>query len=452
MSRERGHGRVRFVQPFDRMRPLRAALIATVLATVSLGAPPDLLAQSYVEQKDNDNVGIIERALAKIGRDPALFDGKAIPAGADLAKVGELATRLNVQLGVVRKHHDELSAAGKARPAVKALMATWNDLAAYSNALTPVYNAAAARANDAAARRAVADAAAKDAGIKACVAFRKEVNTDPTDRERLDRVMLIFEGVDTHWQTVEDGAKHRATMAKVAALCTRPEFSDIGASCAYMSHGIDTHEARWCAASARADEVMKKNARGLAAWMAESLGPGRTAEQLADKDGWVDIEGPVTWADYFSGKKLRDQITARLKPIFEQAGLTDLEGLEVFTKLASHYATLEARVKELAPGWDLPGTSCAGVACAAAKKTAAAWYRGAAIKAVRQNKGGWTVVQNGLGIPTHRFKSGFVLLQVKGDPLCQLRSWTVTEDHKGGGRYQGATGAQIGYVRWQRCK
>ncbi len=49
-------------------------------------------------------------------------------------------------------------------------------------------------------------------------------------------------------------------------------------------------------------------------------------------------------------------------------------------------------------------------------------------------------------------KSGFVLLQVKGDPLCQLRSWTVSEDYQGGGRYQPATGATVGYVRWQACK
>ncbi len=106
----------------------------------------------------------------------------------------------------------------------------------------------------------------------------------------------------------------------------------------------------------------------------------------------------------------------------------------------------------LAPGWDLPGCACAGPGCAAAKKTAAAWYPGTPIKAVRQNQPGWKVVQNDLGIPTHRYKSGFVLLQVKGDPLCQLRSWTVSENHQGGGRYQAATGAQIGYVRWQPCR
>ena len=434
------------------MLPTTRLLVAAVLATATVSSLPAAAAQGYVEQKDNDNVGVIERALAKLARDPALFDGKTIPAGADIARVGELGKRLNTQLGVARKHHDELSAAGKARPAVQALMARWNDLAAYANALVPVYNAAAARTNAAAAAKAAADGAARDAGVRACIAFRKEVDADPTDRERLDRVALISEGVVTHWQTVEEGAKHKASMVKAAALCARPDFAAIDAACAYLNNGIKTHEGRWCAASARADEVMKQNARGLAAWMAESLGPGRTAAQLADQDGWVDIEGRVTWAAYFSGKKLREQLTARLKPVFEQAGITDISNLEVFAKLTAHYATLEAKVKELAPGWDLPGSACAGPACAAAKKTAAAWYPGAPVKALRQNQPGWKVVQNDLGIPTHRYKSGFVLLQVKGDPLCQLRSWTVSENHQGGGRYQAASGAQIGYVRWQPCR
>lgn len=431
--------------------PRTSLLLSVALATAAM-TPAIAQAQSYLEQKDHDNVGIIERALAKIARDPALFDGTAIPPGADLVKVADLARRLNDQLGVARKHHDELSPAGKARPAVTALMVRWNDLAAYANALTPIYNAAAVAANDTAARRATADAAARDAGIKACVAFRHEVDADPTDRERLDRTVLILDGVDTFWQTVEDGARHRASMAKIAVLCGRPELADIERACAVMSSGITTNEGRWCATAARSEEVMQRSAKNLAGSMAETLGPGRTAEQLALEDGWVDVEGPVTWAGYFSGDKLRTLLNARLAPVFAQAGLTDVEHLEVFTRLTAHYAALAAKVQELAPRWDLPGTACAGVACAAARKTAAAWYPGAGVKAVRQNQAGWTVVQNDLGIPTHHYKSGFVLLQVKGDPLCQLRSWTVTEKHGGGGHYQAATGAAIGYVRWQPCR
>ncbi len=426
-------------------------LLAVVAATATLSSATPAEAQGYVEQKDNDAIGVIERALAKVDKNPALFDGKAIPPGADLTKVGELATRLNSELDVARRHIDQLSAAGRARPNVAAMMTRWNDLATYARALVPVYNAAAAAASDAAARKATADAAAKDAGSKACAAFRKELLADPTELERLHRVTQISDGVITSWQTVEDGGKHKATLAKAAALCARPEFARIGTACS-LGYGPPPEEPGWCAAAARADEVMKQAARNLASDFAQRMGPARTAENLADKDGWIDIEGPVTWADYFSGKKQRDLIMKQLAPVFAQAGLTTIDDLDVFKKLEAHYAALAVKVKELAPGWDLPGKACAGAGCAAAKKSAAAWYPKGKLRKVLQNQAAWTVVQNGLGIPTHRYKSGFVLIEVKGDPMCQLRSWTASEKHQGGGRYQAATGAQIGYVRWQPCR
>jgi hypothetical protein len=433
-------------------------MLAAVVAVAAVAAPASLpivtpaAAQGYLEQKDNDALGVIERALAKVDKDASLFDGKAIPAGADLARVGELVSRLNRELDVARRHLDQLSPAGQKRPQVATLAAKYNDLAAYTRALVPVYNAAAAAARDGAAKQATADAAAKEAGIRACTAFRKEIHADPTDRERLQRVVQIADGVDTYWQTVESGAQHKAAMTKAATLCARPEYTDIGRSCAFMTHGQAPEEPGWCAAAARVDEIMKQNARNLAAFHARNLDPGRTADELAGKEGWIDIEGPVTWTEYFYRKKQRDLIVARLAPVFAQAGLSGVNDLDVFTQLDAHYARLADKAKELAPSWDLPGTTCSGAACAAAKKTATAWYPKSPVKKLLHKQSGWTVVQNGLGIATHRYKSGWVLVQVKGDPLCQLRAWTVTENHKGGGRYEAATGAQIGYVRWQPCR
>lgn len=409
-------------------------------------------AQSYVEKKDNDAIGVIERTLGKLDKDVSLFDGKAIPAGADLTKVGALADRLSRDLDLVRRQLDQLSSAGRARPQVATLAAKYNDLVDYTRALLPVYKAAADAASVAAAKKSTDDAVAKETGIKACQAFRAELLADPSDRERLDRAAQIANGVDTYWQDVASGAKHKAAMAKAAALCARPAFADIGASCAYLTYGRTPEEPAWCAAAARADEIMKISARNLAAFHAKNLDIGRTADELAGHEGWIDVEGPTTWNDFFSGKTARDRIHARLAPVFEQAGLADVDSAEVFADMAAHYAHLADKVKELAPTWDVPGSNCGGVACAPAKKTIAAWYPGASIKKLRQSESGWTIVQNDLGIPTHRYKAGWVLLQVKGDPMCQLRSWTVTETRKGGSRYETATGAQIGYIRWQPCK
>lgn len=432
------------------MKLTALALFAAAAAAAALPAPA--AAQGYIEQKDNDAAGVIERAMAKIAEDPALFDGKVIPPGADLRQVGALAENLRKQLDVAMHHHNQLSAAGRARPAVQALMARWKQLAAYHQALVPVYNAAAAAQNDATKKQAAEDAAARERGLAACSAFRKELLADPTERERLDRLAQIDGGVMTFWQDTESGGKHAASLAKAAALCARPEFADIGRSCAYASHSRDTPEADWCAAAAKGNAVLQQGVRNLAAHHAKHADPGRSAEELASRDGWIDIEGPVTWNEYFSGKKQRDMIAKRLGPVFEQVGLTSIDDLEVFEKLEGHYAALAVRVKELAPTWDLPGAACSGAGCSAAKKTIVAWYPKAKVKKLLHKDSGWKIAKNGLGIPTHRYKSGFVLLQVAGDPLCQLRSWTVNETYAGAGRYEPATGAQIGYVRWQPCR
>ncbi len=53
---------------------------------------------------------------------------------------------------------------------------------------------------------------------------------------------------------------------------------------------------------------------------------------------------------------------------------------------------------------------------------------------------------------TYREKYGYAMFQVKGDPMCQLREWTLSEQYAGGGRYTPASDVSLGPVRWQPCK
>ena len=80
------------------------------------------------------------------------------------------------------------------------------------------------------------------------------------------------------------------------------------------------------------------------------------------------------------------------------------------------------------------------------------WYPQGEVLKVKQKQANWVVVHNDISkLPERRYRSGMAMVRVPGDPLCQLRSWTVEEKYSGGSSYQTPDRARIGYVRWQAC-
>ncbi|MBL8622202.1 MAG: hypothetical protein JNK64_12890 [Myxococcales bacterium] len=428
---------------------LLSLLACTTLGLTALAAATTTTAaaQGYLERKDADAAAVIERAIADVGEDARLFDGRAIPAGADLAAVRLLASRFDRGMAGADRSLAEISAAGRQRHA--AVIARYQTWSTYGRALVAAAAQAQAAADQAARAAAERDEATKAAGIATCRAFRDEVNADPRTRQYLDRAARLDQGVPEFWQTVEDGAAHLAAMRLARTACAR---ADIKTACDFMTYGRPSEEGAWCAAVVDPDRIMKIGARNLARWHADNLTTGRPAEKLAEYEGWIEVEGGVTWQSYFSGAKVRAVLEARLAPVLAQAGLSLADDAGTFAKLDAHYAALEAKVRELAPTWTVPGASCKGVACAAAKRGVMAWNAGANLKKVTQDAPSWKIAKNALDLPTHRWKSGYALIQVKGDPMCQLRQWTVSESYAGHGRYQAASEAQLGYVRWQACR
>ena len=144
-----------------------------------------------------------------------------------------------------------------------------------------------------------------------------------------------------------------------------------------------------------------------------------------------------------------DVILNRLKPIFEEVGLGDAS---VFAKLDADNNKLASIVKTLAPTWSVPGQTCQGKPCQVAEKTLQGWYPKGKIIKTHHKQANWKIRQHEVTkIPIERYRSGWTLIEMPGDPFCQLRSWTVYEKYQGGGRYQPTDYAQIGYVRWQSC-
>lgn len=409
----------------------------------------DAHAQSYLDKKDADAIGIIERSLAKIDRNPQLFDGTAIPPGVDLGSVKGLHDQLDLHLKAARSGFFELTAKRAAMPDARKLRVKFDDLERYLAALRPALSRAQADAESSQRQQKVDHQRAVEIAAKVCKEFRAELRKSDDDYRRMGVLTNLVDGHNVFWQTAEDGAKFKAALARTAEVCKR--MPTAGASCALASNVVPL-DARYCETATKGIELLQAGVKNLIAHHVKHSGPTQIIKDFDRFKGYLDVDGVVTWKAYFSGAKLKEGMAKRIAPMLAQVNLTAADGDVLFDALATELAQLEAKARETAPTWELPGSACSGPGCAQAKKFVQQWYRGAALKRFLHTKPGWKILTNEYGNPTYRERYGFALVQVKGDPFCQLRMWTLSEQYAGGGKYTAARDVHLHSVRWQTCK
>ncbi|MFN0253809.1 MAG: hypothetical protein ACKV2T_43485 [Kofleriaceae bacterium] len=411
-------------------------------------------AQSYLDKKDADAIGNIERSLAKIDRIPQLFDGTTIPAGVDLQSVQGLYDQLSLHLKASRSAFFELSDKRARMPDAVKLRAKFDDLERYAAALGPVLSRAKTD-QDTAKRKANEDnQRAIEVAQKVCTEFRDALRasgSSPTgsDYQRMSVLTNLADGHHQFFQTAEEVTAYKSAITATTALCKR--WPTAGESCARISH-IAPPDVRFCASAANGMELLQLGVKNMMAHHLKHSGPKKLIENFDHYQGYVDVDGVPTWADYMSGSRVKQMLAKRIEPILPLVNMTAADAEVLFGGLAKEYAELEAKARAAAPTWDLPGDPCSGPGCAQAKKFFQQWYRGSSIKRFLHTKPGWKILTNEFGIPTYRERYGYALVHVKGDPFCQLRMWTYSEPYAGGGRYTAGRDVHLHSVRWQTCK
>lgn len=406
-------------------------------------------AQSYQDKKDADAIGVIERSLAKIDKVPSMFDGTAIPAGADLQSVQGLLDQLSINLKAARNSFADLSPKGAQRPDAQKLRARYDELERYRAALAPALARAQSDAETAQRNQRADDQRSLELATKVCGEFRAELRKNNEDYEKMGVLTNLVDGRDVFWQTAEEGAKYKGALERTAATCKR--MPTAGASCARASNVVPL-DARFCETAAKGEELLKAGVKNLIAHHAKHSGPTQIIKDFDRYQGYLDVDGVIGWTAYFSGAAVKDRLTKQVAPLLAQANMNTTDGDALFAGIASEYAQLEAKARETAPTWELPGAACSGPGCAQAKKFVQQWYRGSSIKRFLHTAPGWKILTNDFGVPTYRERYGFALVQVKGDPFCQLRMWTYSEQYAGGGRYTPGRDVHLHSVRWQSCK
>ena len=101
--------------------------------------------------------------------------------------------------------------------------------------------------------------------------------------------------------------------------------------------------------------------------------------------------------------------------------------------------------------WKLPKKGKSNYGVKLAKKQFLASFSTAKVLKVAAKKGNWTIKKNRLGVPLYRDKFGYLLAQVPGEPLCQLRLWVISEKYNGR-KYVKDDAVGWSNLRFQKCK
>lgn len=174
-----------------------------------------------------------------------------------------------------------------------------------------------------------------------------------------------------------------------------------------------------------------------------------TPESLRRSQGWIQEEQPIYYKTYFQvTADVKKAMESTIDEAFAAAGVAPPRDLStIWAHKQAYLDALKTAVDATAGEWKLAQNACRGYACALAKKSIQKGYKGASIKGVYGRD--WRISKNNLDIPTHKYMDLWIVFQVRGEPYCQVRSATATEQYAGGGKYQKARGVRWGYARFQ---
>lgn len=421
-------------------------LLASILSFSSVARA------DYQTDKDNQNLDVVDRALAKFSRNPAIFDGKAIGPNVTPNAITGHFQACDGGVKAYTTYFKRVSAKGQATPRAKALTAAVQKRQKWCLALAKVGDAYIKKINDANNARAAAAGKEKET----CFKLSKETGALMIGAH-LHHTLDTWRGART-MANVESMTEFKGRVEKLAAVCSKPEFKTTTTTC--KKHGImlssETNQrynyGDLCGPAVDVQKTMTDAAFRVLKHLSRNNQKDPTMSSFKFQQGWIHHEGPVEYKTYFTvTDKVKNRLLTQAKEIFSAAGVPvpgDLSPL-----WAAHQGYLDALkvvVDATVNDWNIKQGKCKGYACGLASKSIKKAYKGAKIKKTFGTD--WKIHKNGLGIILDRSMSITVILQVKGEPSCQARAFTATEVYKGGGKYKKAKGLNWGYPRFQKCQ
>lgn len=431
-------------------KTMRIALCALFLLSLPLVANAD-----YQTEKDNQNLDVIERALKKFKPDSSIFDGTQIVAGATPSAIEGHFKLCNDGVAAYTRYFKQLSAKGKAMDRAKALTLEAQQRQKYCVALATAGDAYIKTVNDAANARASAAKANEDMCFKlyreASTALPKNAFFDTLDTYNARRTMVGGEGMGDFKDWVNS----------LAGVCKKPEYKGATESCKRI--GIissSATNARYdysdiCSPAADVQKTLSDAAMRSLVHLSKDHQTAPDLRSFRTRDGWLRTEDAFSYKTFFTvTDKVKERLRGQATEVFGAAGVPVPDDLSVLWKEKQAYLdTMKGLVDQTIDEWKVNYSKCKGYGCNLAKNSLVKAYKelgGANVKSI-YGSNDWKIHKNALGVPLERTVSVTIVFQVKGDPSCQARSFSVHETYKGGGKYKKAQGVNWGYGRFQSC-
>jgi len=290
----------------------------------------------------------------------------------------------------------------------------------------------------------------------ACTVFEDEVMSRRNQR----RMHTLLQDPTAENFTLPVMSNLLETMAEITQQCANPQYTKIIQTGCGENPQQDARA--WCSAASQAPAAIRNRLiRSRPDWETIAEEPYDDEDELSDRDGWASVEGPTSFTEILSFDRMM---------YVELADFTSEEQKIMFTSLDiaasdfKHYGDAQEIIEEFrqaiergADCWSkLPRASADVKAdygpALAANQITAQWHPEAAVIDTWYSRGNWKIHRNNLGIIQRRTLPGYVMFKLPEDPYCQVRSFTLTEQYRGGDSFQKARGVRFGYVRFQDCE
>lgn len=378
--------------------------------------------------------------------EPKMAWGKAMqaayPAYAETAKAAEAAAR-------------EAAAAAAAKAATPATPVAPAPAPAQPGRTAAAAPAASVSAPAAASRAETAKIAkaAEDAWRASCQDFQDRAMT-AQHREPMTRLILQALEGNQGIGSAEMIQQHAEVAQAVNAVCAGTDLAAMEAKpCWYVLRRAAHDPVQWCRTAADGPALIRATVLNHARQVIGSVGSStiQSVDEFRQSEGWLTFEGPVEFDRRFqldtSGNAA---VMQNLSKLLASAGIENAEQA-LWGDQKDRLEALKQAVLETAPGWPMPQSQTDSYATALAEKQVRSMHPQAKIHRALISRASYKIHTNALGVPDRRTLPGYVLFELPGEPFCQLRRFTLTEQYAGGGTYQPASGVRFGYVRFQSC-
>ena len=398
---------------------------------------------------------------AAMRKDETIFDGKNFVPGVPFTAFEQYYQNYMKSLNqAISTWERQIATAAKSTSDGQALQNQLNDSIAWANAMSARYPATKDQylqqqkaSQDAQQQADSAAAADRDAHKQHCVAFQNGA-MKPQSREPMTRLINQMQHGNGGLGSVESIEQHRQVASDVLGVCQSVNYDLlVSQACFYVLGRADYDPANWCTAAAQADELIKGMALNQAQQTVAIVGDAniQSLQEFHDRDGWLTFEGPVTFKDkLFFSRHGREAVMGNIGEVLAAAGIDDADDA-LWGEQKARLTALREEVEKTAGTWTSPPKKADNYSTQLAADQIKQWHGDADVQDAYLSRASWKIHKNALGIPDRRTLPGYVIFKLPDDPYCQLRSYTLTEQHAGGGTYQEAGGVRFGYVRFQDC-